>query len=162
MRNLKSKAALAALAALLLSLPADEGKRNYPYKDIAGILTVCYGHTGRDIEMRKYSDQECLDILQKDTEKHMLIVQGCSKREIPAGPLAAFTSFNFNTGGWCNSRSNREWNAGNSREACRAMAYSPNGNPAWSYINGNKFVKGLHDRRIREMNECLKDLPSTQ
>lgn len=161
MRNLKSKAAIAALATLMLTLPADEGKRNFPYKDIAGVLTVCYGHTGNDIEMRQYTDQECLDILKTDTERHILRVQGCSKREIPANALAAFTSFDFNTGGWCTSRSNREWNAGNIKEACRAMAYSPSGTPAWSYVNGNRYVKGLHDRRIREMELCLKDSPST-
>lgn len=111
--------------------------------------------------MRTYTDQECLDILKQDTEKHMLIVQGCSRREIPSNALAAFTSFQFNTGAWCTSRSNREWNAGNIKEACRAMAYSPSNTPAWSYVNGNRYVKGLHDRRIREMNECLKDSPST-
>lgn len=25
-----------------------------PYRDIAGVLTVCVGHTGPDIEMRRY------------------------------------------------------------------------------------------------------------
>lgn len=27
-----------------------------PYRDIAGVLTVCVGHTGPDIEMRRYPD----------------------------------------------------------------------------------------------------------
>lgn len=144
----------AALAALLITLPADEGVRYPPYRDLAGVLTVCYGHTGKDIEMRTYTEAECLELLKKDTEIHMNIVQKCSKRPLPAHKLVAYTSFNFNTGGWCTSRSNREWNAGNDAESCRAMAYAPNGSPAWSYVNGNQFVKGLHARRIREMEIC--------
>lgn len=156
MSGLKSKAATAALAALMISLPADEGRGMYkPYYDIAGVKTVCYGHTGSDIENRLYSERECLDFLYADTVRHMKRVEGCSKREIPYGPLIGFTSFDFNTGSWCVSRSNREWNSGNDKEACRAMAYSPAGKPAWSYINGNLYVDGLHKRRIREMDVCL-------
>lgn len=158
MQNLKSKTAIAALAALLVTLPKDEGVRHTPYYDIAGVLTVCYGHTGNDIvKGKRYTDDECLDFLKTDTERHMKRVLSCSKTEPTSHQLAAFTSFDFNTGGWCGSRSNREFNLGNYDESCRAMAYAPSGKPVWSYINnGTKFVPGLHQRRIREMDMCKK------
>lgn len=157
MANLKSKTAIAALAALLITLPKDEGVRYTPYVDIAGVLTVCYGHTGRDIVRgKKYTADECLDFLRKDTERHLARVLSCSNREPTVNQLIGFTSFDFNTGGWCGSRSNREFNNGNSSEACKAMAYAPSGKPAWSYINGSTYVDGLHKRRIREMNMCNK------
>lgn len=157
MQNLKSKTAISALAVLLITLPKDEGVKYTPYVDIAGVLTVCYGHTGRDvIKGKKYTPEECLGFLKDDTERHMARVLSCSSTEPTPNQLIGFTSFDFNTGGWCGSRSNREFNKGNFSEACRAMAYSPSGKPAWSYINGSTYVDGLHKRRIREMNMCNK------
>ena len=96
------------------------------------------------------------DFLVKDITRHMKRVESCANREIPERMLVAFTSFDFNTGGWCGSRSNREFNAGNLKEACRAMAYAPSGKPAWSYINGSTFVPGLFSRRIRESGVCYE------
>ena len=144
----------------MVLLPADEGGVSkgfsQPYIDIAGVKTVCYGHTGKDIENRIYSQAECNDFLVKDITRHMKRVESCANREIPERMLVAFTSFDFNTGGWCGSRSNREFNAGNLKEACRAMAYAPSGKPAWSYINGSTFVPGLFSRRIRESGVCYE------
>lgn len=158
MQGLKSKAAAAAIVALMASLPADEGgvSKGFskPYTDIAGVRTVCYGHTGKDIENRVYSQEECNELLTKDIIKHMKRVEQCSSREIPEKMLVAFTSFDFNTGGWCSSRARREFNLGNDKQACNALAYSPTGKPAWSYVNGTVYVQGLHKRRIREANVC--------
>lgn len=159
-QGLKSKAAAGAITALMVLLPTDEGgvSKGFskPYIDIAGVKTVCYGHTGKDIENRIYSQAECNDFLKKDITRHMKRVESCANKEIPERMLVAFTSFDFNTGGWCGSRSNREFNAGNFKEACRAMAYSPSGKPAWSYRNGTVFVPGLFSRRIRESGVCYE------
>lgn len=154
MQGLRSKAAAAAIIGLMATLPADEGIRYVPYIDIAGVKTVCYGHTGKDIENRRYSQAECNAFLEKDIIRHMKRVESCSTREIPDKMLQAFTSFDFNTGGWCGSRSNREFNAGNYKEACYAMSHAPSGKPAWSYINGSTFVPGLYRRRLRETGVC--------
>lgn len=44
-----------------------EGIKYKSYYDIAGVLTVCYGHTGNDIiQNRLYTQQECDALLQKD------------------------------------------------------------------------------------------------
>lgn len=156
--NLKSKVAIAALAGLLISLPIDEGgvtdKGAVPYKDVGGLLTVCYGHTGKNIEDRRYTKDECLAFLKADTERHMKKVLSCMTNTPTEGQLKAFTSMDFNTGSWCSSRSAREFNKGNYTESCKALAFSPSGSPAWSYVGG-KFYPGLHARRKREMNECL-------
>lgn len=163
MQGLKSKAATAVVAALLVSLPADEGGVNggfsKPYIDMAGVKTVCYGHTGKDIENRVYTKAECEAILVKDIEKHLANVNRCLQREVPTSMLIGFTSFDFNTGGFCISRAMREAKAGNYREACNAMAHNPSGRPAWSYVNGDRFVPGLYNRRLREVKECVKNVP---
>lgn len=51
-------AAIAAVCLVCAPLTARfEGKRNAPYRDAAGIPTVCYGET--QVAMRVYSDDEC-------------------------------------------------------------------------------------------------------
>lgn len=159
MAGLRSKAAAAAIVGLMAVLPADEGVRYKPYIDIAGVKTVCYGHTGKDIENRSYSQAECDDFLRKDIERHMKRVENCTTREIPEKMLIGFVGFDFNTGGWCGSRSNREFNAGNYAESCNALAHAPSGKPVWSYVNGTVFVDGLYKRRLRERKVCYAGVP---
>ncbi len=49
-----------AIAGALVLIPAYEGVEYKPYRDVAGVLTVCYGHTGSDIQPGKlYTDAEC-------------------------------------------------------------------------------------------------------
>lgn len=162
MAGLKSKTATAVVAALLLTLPADEGgvigKYSQPYVDIAGVKTVCYGHTGKDIQNRPYTLSECESLLVKDIERHLSHIQSCLKKEIPTSMLIAFTSFDFNTGGFCNSRALREVQNGNYKVACDAIAHNPQGKPAWSYINRTVYVEGLYKRRLRERKVCLQDV----
>lgn len=162
MQGLKSKALAAVVTALMVTLPVDEGgvqgAFSKPYTDIAGVRTVCYGHTGKDIEERVYSKAECEQILAKDIEKHLNRVSSCLQREVPTSMLIGFTSFDFNTGGFCSSRALREANKGAFRESCNAMAHGPTGKPAWSYVNGTRFVPGLYSRRLREVKVCYNDL----
>lgn len=163
MANYASKLTGAAIAALLVSLPADEGipMKNgmaKPYFDQAGLPTVCYGHMDRKLDMtRLYSMDECNAFLKADLEKHMARVGSCMKREPTLGQLIAFTSMDFNTGGWCGSRSMREFNIGNNTESCRALSTSVDGTPAWSYIKG-AYSRGLQLRRKREEAVCLKGM----
>ncbi|MBG3138990.1 glycoside hydrolase family protein, partial [Proteus mirabilis] len=56
-----------ATAIALVVIAHFEGVRYEPYRDVAGVLTVCYGHTGNDIIQGKtYTQQECDELLQKD------------------------------------------------------------------------------------------------
>lgn len=163
MANYGSKLTGAAVAALLVALPADEGipMKNgmaKPYYDQAGLPTVCYGHMDRKLDMtRLYSMAECEAFLREDLERHMIRVGSCMKREPTLGQLIAFTSMDFNTGGWCGSRSMREFNLGNNTESCRALSTSTDGSPAWSYIKG-QYSRGLQLRRKREEAMCMKGM----
>lgn len=162
MTGWRSKAAAGVVGALLLTLPQDEGGVkggfSYPYVDIAGVKTVCYGHVSKKIENRAYTQAECEKLLEADIIKHYNRVTSCIPMEIPESMLVAFTSFDFNTGGFCDSRARRELLAKRFKESCDALAHGPTGRPAWSYINKTQFVEGLYQRRLRERKECLRDL----
>lgn len=126
------------------------------YYDLANIPTVCSGHTGSDIIRGKtYSPEECTAILKKDLVKHGNGVLQCITQPLGLNQYNAFTLMALNVGvkGFCGSRAASLYNQGKYTEACRAMAYGPNGKPVWSYV-GTTFVNGLHKRRIYEMNMC--------
>lgn len=143
--------------ALLSGAMLWEGKRSTSYIDLANVLTVCYGHTGRDIIKGKYyTDAECSLLLKQDIKIHSDGVLQCVNMPLKENQYSAFVLMAYNVGvsGFCSSRALRLFNEGHTAEACRAMAYSPTGSPAWSFANG-KFVQGLHNRRVFESNMCL-------
>jgi lysozyme len=134
-----------------------EGIRTTSYEDLAGVTTVCYGYTGEDIIKGKtYSKGECTLLLRKEVLEHSKGVLECVKAPLKENEYNAFVLMAYNVGvsGFCSSRALRLFNEGKTIEACRAIAYSPNGAPNWSYVKG-KFVQGLHNRRIYEMKMCL-------
>lgn len=144
-------------ASLLISTPfigGWEGKRNDPYKDIAGIQTVCYGETR--VKMRRYSDEECLKMLEK-------AVKGFAEPVLKATPgltehpkaLAAATSLAYNIGmtNYNNSSARKRFNEGNLVGGCSAIKL-------WdkARINGKlQTVKGLQNRRDAEYKLCMED-----
>lgn len=40
-----------------------------PYYDVAGVLTVCVGHTGPDIVWKHYTHNECMDLSDNNTSR---------------------------------------------------------------------------------------------
>lgn len=58
----------AGASAIALTVIAHfEGVRYEPYEDVGGVLTVCYGHTGKDIVPNKtYTKEECNELLELD------------------------------------------------------------------------------------------------
>lgn len=147
-------------SALIAGASLWEGTRYYAYKDLAGIPTVCQGHTGTGITFgRKYTSAECNAFLRTDLKEHADGILACVTQPLKENEFNSFVLFAYNIGvsGACNSRAVREFNAGNVEQACRAMAFSPKGAPVWSYVNGTQFVQGLHNRRLYEMNMCLGD-----
>lgn len=146
-----------ASASLIASTAQWEGVSYTPYVDIAGITTVCYGYTGKDIEQgRRYTKDECRSLLSNELKEHGHGVLKCVSRPLKEHEYSAFTLFAYNVGvsGACNSRAIRLFNEGKTKEACDALAFSPTGKPAWSYVKG-KFVQGLHNRRLYERSWCL-------
>ena len=149
--------AAACLAAAVTNLKTDEGKRLVDYRDLAGIPTACYGHTGADVKIgTRRSDAQCEAILSIDVRVRMNGVARC----VPAlanrpAIWAASTRMAFNTGvpAFCGSGTARAFNAGQWRAGCDAML-------AWdkARVGGNLvIVPGLLARRQRERAQCLQE-----
>lgn len=106
--------AVAASVALSAPLIAGwEGKSNDPYLDIAKIQTVCYGETR--VEMRRYTDAECQQMLAAAAEGFAREVLACTPiLAYHPYQLAAATSLAYNIGvkAYCGSTVARRFNAG--------------------------------------------------
>lgn len=149
-------ASLAAIIALATAMIAPwEGKVNSPYRDPVGVLTVCYGHTGADIEQRRYSDAECLQMLEADVKKHAAVLN-CAGGGYKLREGASFVSLGFNIGvaGYCKSTSAKRAQAGNYAGACEAMSL---------HIKAKgKVLPGLVDRRAYERAICEGDFDTAR
>lgn len=142
--------AVAALAVALSLIQPWEGKRNDPYRDIVGVMTVCYGET--QAPMRRYSDAQCAAMLQGRVERDYLApvlqcVPGIVNRPAVAG-AAASLAYNIGTKAFCNSTAARRFRMGDWRGGCDAFR---------SWVNaGGRRVQGLVNRREAERAMCLK------
>lgn len=96
--SVSGRIAAAIAAATVIAAPA-EGIRQFAYYDPPGILTVCRGHTGPDVQAgRKYSLAECDAYMTDDMRKAVTIVDTC-RPGLPVEVLAAFGDAVFNMGG---------------------------------------------------------------
>lgn len=124
-----------------------EGLENDPYKDIVGITTVCYGET-KGVEQRRYSDEECADMLLRRLHEFNVEIGSCITREVPVQVRAAVLSWAYNIGSdaACRSTLMRMLNEGNVAGACAEL-------DRW-VMAGGKRVKGLENRRREERKLC--------
>lgn len=138
-----------AAALLLATVALFEGKRNDPYYDSVGVLTVCYGETR--VQMRRYNDAECQEMLADGVSG---FAQNVLKRnpELKDRPnqLVAATSLAYNIGVGAYSRSTvaRRFSAGDFKGACDAFLM-------WSKAGGKPI---LLKRRQQERALCYKGL----
>jgi len=140
-------AAVAALAATLIM--RWEGKRFEPYLDSAGVLTVCYGHTGPDvIEGVQYTQAECEALLQADMAIANAAVNRCLSMPKLAHIEAALTSAAFNIGPRvvCGSTLQKNALANDWPGACAEL-------DRWKYTKGRE-LRGLKLRRADERALC--------
>lgn len=161
--SVKAKAISAVVgAALVMTSPLleeIEGIRFKPYKDIAGIWTVCAGITGPDVVLGKtYTQKECDLLLQKHIRHAANAVDKAVKVEIPVSMRAALYSFTFNAGTGAFRKSNMLVlvNQGRLYEACNELN-------KWVYFRnpktGRKEVsRGLKNRRAVEYKYCVREL----
>lgn len=127
-----------------------EGVRYTPYYDVAGVLTVCYGHTGADIIKNKtYSPAECKAMLDKDLQPFAKSVERSVKVPTNEYQKAALISFSYNVGVTAFERSSLlpQLNAGNYQAACDGLRQ-------WTYAGGKQW-KGLMNRREVEREVCM-------
>lgn len=89
--------AIAIAIASAIAMPA-EGLRQLAYRDPVGILTVCYGATGKGVAAgKKYSLEECKARLDADMLEAVESVERCQPG-LPENVLAAFSDAVFNLG----------------------------------------------------------------
>ena len=153
--NRQRKTAAAAAVATAIAAPA-EGIRQYAYYDPPGILTVCMGHTGADVQKnRLYSLAECKSLMTADMSKAVATVDRCVPNA-PESVLAAFGDAVFNMGPTIacdvkNSTAARLLAAGRYSDACGQL-------PRWNKarIMGVLVeLPGLTTRRLRERTVCM-------
>lgn len=127
-----------------------EGVRFRPYQDVAGIRTVCYGHTGRDIIPGKtYSQAECDALLRHDLATVARQIAPYIHVPVPETTRGALYSFVYNVGVGHFSTSTllQKINQGDIRGACDQLR-------RWRYAGGRPW-KGLITRRETERQVCL-------
>ena len=153
--EVSKRIALALAAAVSIAIPA-EGLRLTYYYDPPQILTVCYGHTGKDVDKTKtYTLDECKALLTKDMLNAIQTVDAC-RPGLPPNVLAAFSDAVYNLGPTivCNttqSTAARYLKAGDYAAACNEL-------PRWNKarIGGIQVVlPGLTKRRGMERDLCL-------
>ena len=139
-----------AIATVMLSGNGGlEGREYVPYKDVVGIITVCDGHTGKDIiPNKRYSDAECDALTKADLERIAKQVNPSIKVKTTETQLAAIYSFSYNVGAnaFINSTMLKKLNAGDYAGACDELK-------RWVYAGGKKW-KGLMNRRDAEYEVC--------
>ncbi len=159
--SIKNKIIGGAVAgAVALAVPflnEHEGVEYRPYKDVAGVWTVCQGITGPDVILGKvYTQSECDSLLIKHLSIHRAAVDKALKVDVPVSTRAALYSLSYNIGtnAMRNSTTIRRMNRGDIRGGCEAFSM-------WNKItvNGKKVVsKGLVNRRNAEIELCLREL----
>lgn len=149
------KIGVAAAVAAAIAAPA-EGIRYVAYYDPPGILTVCRGHTGKDIDPHKrYTLTECDKFLEDDMRSAVVAVDRCVP-DAPEPVLAAFSDAAYNIGPTiaCDTRNStaaRMLQAKDWRGACNQL-------PRWdkAKIAGVLVaLPGLTKRRKVEQDVCL-------
>ncbi|EDJ2366587.1 lysozyme, partial [Salmonella enterica] len=135
-----------AIASALITGPTGndglEGVRYKPYRDVVGIWTVCYGHTGNDIMIGKtYTESQCKALLNKDLNTVARQINPYIKVPIPETTRGALYSFVYNvgTGNFRTSTLLRKINQGDIKGACDQLR-------RWTYAGGKQW-KGLMTRR---------------
>lgn len=143
-----------AIASMLITGPTGndglEGVRYNPYKDVVGVWTVCYGHTGKDIILGKtYTKAECDALLNKDLATVARQINPYIKTTIPETTLGALYSFVYNVGAGNFKTSTLLYkiNQGDVAGACDQLR-------RWIYA-GKQQWKGLITRREIEREVCL-------
>ncbi|ELH9086310.1 lysozyme [Escherichia coli] len=148
-RQLMAAAVGGAIAIAATLVKPLEGVRYDPYYDVVGVLTICYGHTGKDIMLGKtYTQAQCDALLDKDLRDVAAAIDPYIKVEISDFTRAALYSFAYNVGAtnFKTSTLLKLLNDGKKSEACAQLK-------RWIYAGGQKW-QGLINRRDVEYAVC--------
>jgi lysozyme len=147
-----------ALALVIGFLIAKEGFEAEAYVDVAGVNTICIGHTGPDVQRGQRATQAiCEDLLTADLDPVWTAEDNFIRNvgALPPYTRAAVASFIFNVGvdAFRSSSVLRRLNAGRITEACNALLLwtKARAGPQGSLV----VVRGLINRRVAERQLCL-------
>ncbi|KJH88141.1 lysozyme [Pseudomonas fluorescens] len=161
-----------ASAPLVVFLGTWEGNgQNTVYADklAGGLPTVCKGITRHTspfpvVVGDYWSPDQCAQVEQLVISKGQLQLADCiTNQDVDQNTFDALSSHAHNVGtpSTCASRAVGLINAGRIADGCRALAWAPDGRtPVWSFVTDaqgrKRFIQGLHNRRLAEMELCLK------
>ncbi|MEM9705641.1 MAG: glycoside hydrolase family protein [Pseudomonadota bacterium] len=103
-----------------------EGLELEAYEDIAGILTIGYGHTGPDVKPgMRISEQEAENILRRDLQRFERGVTSNTSVDINQNEFDALVSFSFNVGvgAYQRSTARKRLNRGDRIGAAEALTW---------------------------------------
>lgn len=146
---------IALALATAIAGPA-EGLRQVWYYDPPGVVTVCRGHTGPDIDKNKvYTIPECDALLDKDMRRAIEIVERCVPG-LPPEVLAAFGDATYNIGSTvaCDTKRStaaRMLKAGDLKGACNQLTRWDKARVMGVMV----ALPGLTKRRALDKQICL-------
>ena len=157
------------LTAFLGDWEGDGQNTVYPDRLARGLPSVCKGITKHTspypvVVGDYWSDARCAEVEHLVISKGQLELADCiTNQAVGQNTFDALTSHGHNVGNpsTCASRAVGLINAGRIAEGCKALAWAPDGKtPVWAFITDaqgrKRFVPGLHNRRLAEMELCLK------
>jgi len=151
-RKIAGSAAAMALAVSFIG--TWEGLELKAYRDIVGVLTVCYGETRGVQPGDQYTKAACDEMLSREVLAFERELDKCLKPpvDVPAETKVAFVSWAYNvgTGAACRSTLVRKANRGDLVGACNEL-------PRWNRAGG-RVIRGLTNRRISERSLCHRGL----
>lgn len=127
-----------------------EGLRLDAYRDLKGILTIGYGHTGPDVVPgRQITQAQAESLLASDVESAASCVNASVTATLTQPEFDSLVDFVFNVGckAFCKSTLRHLLNLGQYAEAADQFKL-------WSYASG-QVVAGLLRRRLAERDEFL-------
>lgn len=136
----------------------DDRSMHCAYRDIVGVVTICYGET-KGVEMGdRASDDECRDMLRARLAGdfrpglHRYFEPVTLASRLPPERDAAYVSLAYNVGirGAGRSTATRRLNRGDIEGGCHAIG--------WWNKAGGRVVRGLVNRRSEEVELCLRGL----
>ena len=128
-----------------------EGLSLTAYRCPAGVLTIGYGHTGKDVlEGQRITKEEALALLVDDLKRHFQDIKRLVTTEVTENQCIALLSFAFNIGATNFQRSSvrKNLNRGAPLQAAESFLL-------WNRAGG-KVLPGLTRRRNAERRLFLK------
>lgn len=131
-----------------------EGFEPEAYRDIAGVWTIGYGHTGPDVGAgMRVTRAQALALLKQDATKAVRAVNSLVRAPLKQNQFDALVSLVYNIGenNFATSTTLRELNAGNYAKAAEAIELFNK-----ATIGGRlQYVQGLANRRAAEKEKFL-------